>query len=124
LLQETRGIKEDLDMRTIILCLALQLAAPFAAVQMQAFDSPSVPAVIEVASLDLGAIQEAPPSEPAPPADGSKTDVSIEVRDGDESALPVSPVWLAIGGLGLLVLIMLIVMAVRNNRAETTVVRQ
>jgi hypothetical protein len=113
-------------MRSIILCLALQLAAPIAAMQMHSLDSFALPAVTEVASLSVGAIQDSPPSNPPsnPPADKPSTDVNVEVQHDDGGTLGVSPVWLAIGGLGLLVLIVLIVMAVRNKSGETTVVRQ
>ena len=113
-------------MRAIILCLALQLGAPIAAVHMHSFDSLALPAVTEVASLAVGAIQDSPPpSEPSsPPASKPDTDVSVEVTHDNGGGWAVSPVWLAIGGLGLLVLIVLIVMAARNKGGETTVVRQ
>lgn len=113
-------------MRAILLCLALQLAAPIAAMQVHTFDSLALPAVTEVASASLGAIQDAPPNQPqSAPSGDSKPDVSIEVKDsGTATNSSVSPMWLAIGGIGLLLLIVLIVLAVRNNRGETTVVRQ
>jgi len=123
-------------MRSIILCLALQLAVPVAAVSMHSFDNLALPAVSEVASTAIGAIQDSPaPSQPSnPPADNPSsspsnpsnpsTDVNVDIHHDDGGTFGVSPIWLAIGGLGLLVLIVLIVMAARNRSGETTVVRQ
>jgi hypothetical protein len=79
--------------------------------------------VIELSGPSLPAVQiqdEPPKAEPAPQP---PVDVDVEVAETPSDAtLGVSPIWLAIGGLALLVLIVLIVMSVRGR--ETTVVRQ
>jgi hypothetical protein len=90
-----------------ILASFLVLAAPSAMAQPNpthlALASP-------VASfLSLSALEQ-----PKPPP----VDVDIDVHKG----FSISPVWLAIGAIGLVVLIMLIAMAMRGR--DTTVVRQ
>jgi hypothetical protein len=77
--------------------------------------APAIPEVTHVVPADLvgsvfTGIQEQP-----------KLDVDVNVNK-DNDGWAVSPVWLAIGAIGLVVLIMLIAMAFRGR--ETTVVRQ
>jgi len=49
-------------------------------------------------------------------------DAKIEVGDKDNSQLVVSPVWLAIGGLAVLFVIVLVVMAARGRSEGATIV--
>jgi hypothetical protein len=101
-------------MRTSILALAFLLSAV------------AIPAAIDGATVTAMALQEqpAPPpaqpsgDPPAQPANPPSIDIDIEREGG--SAWYVDPVWLAIGGIGLAVLVMLIVMASRGG--GTTVV--
>jgi hypothetical protein len=92
-----------------ILSSFLVLAAPSALAQ-------PTPTHVTLASpvasfLSLNALEQ-----PKPPP----VDVDVDVHKGDR--VSVSPVWLAIGAIGLVVLILLIAMAMRGR--ETTVVRQ
>jgi len=52
--------------------------------------------------------------------------VNLEItvgKEGEGRAWYLSPVWMAIGGLGLALVIILIVMAARGGGSGTTVVR-
>jgi len=79
--------------------------------------TPALPDVTRAVPADLvGSVLTGIQDEPKPPID---VDVNI---NKDNGRWAVSPVWLAIGAIGLVVLILLIAMAVRGR--ETTIVRQ
>ena len=68
-----------------------------------------------------GAIQQQPPKAPA-------KDIDLTINVEKEKKEPtrawyLNPVWMAIGGLGLAVLIVLIILAARGGGSATTVVR-
>lgn len=63
-----------------------------------------------------GAQLQSPPALP-------KVDLDVTINDKQQRPWYVNPVWLAIGGLGLIVAIVLVVMAVRGGGGGTTVVR-
>ena len=94
-------------MKRLMLSLALILG-------MVAAGAVSHPAV-GIASAATASIQQ-----PAP--DAPKLDVDVNVDRGQHRWI-VSPIWLAIGGLALLVLIALVVSASRGREGGTTVVR-
>ncbi len=102
-------------MKRAILLVAILGGLALAAPAMSA--TPAFSGFTHAVPADLvGSVLAGIQDEPKPPID---VDVNIS-KDNDRWA--VSPVWLAIGGIGLLVLILLIAMAVRGR--ETTVVRQ
>jgi hypothetical protein len=97
------------------LVLSLPMATTASAFQPNLTTIPSL-AELSLPSLDgvqlLSGIQ-----------DDAKPPVQVDVKvDKGSTGFVVSPVWIAIGGLGALLLVVLIVMAARN-RGETTVVR-
>lgn len=59
-------------------------------------------------------------AEPAPAVQDAKIDVNIDTDDGG-GAWYVQPVWLAIGGLALLVIIFMVVSASRGKNTTTVV---
>jgi len=68
-----------------------------------------------------GGIQQSPPKTPP-------KDINLSINVNQEKATATrpwyfSPVWMAIGGLGLLLGIILIIMAARGGGSPTTVVR-
>ena len=68
-----------------------------------------------------GGIQQSPPKTPP-------KDINLSINVNQEKATAArpwyfSPVWMAIGGLGLLLGIILIIMAARGGGSPTTVVR-
>jgi len=68
-----------------------------------------------------GAIQQQPPKAPS-----KGIDVTINVEKTDATptrAWYLNPVWMALGGLGLALLIVLIILAARGGGSATTVVR-
>jgi hypothetical protein len=80
-------------------------------------------------SLDLPqtlmASRAAATTQQQPSSDLPKA-VSVEInvsKEGEGRAWYLSPVWMAIGGLGLVLVIILIVMAARGGGSGTTVVR-
>jgi len=74
-----------------------------------------------IGSIAAGAIQ-LQPAKP-PPKDLSLTINVNEEKEGVTRAWYLSPVWMAIGGLGLLLAIVLVIMAARGGGGATTVVR-
>ena len=72
-----------------------------------------------IASSAAGAIQLQPANPP--PKDVSLT-INVN-KEGVTRAWYLSPVWMAIGGLGLVLALILVVMAARGGGAATTVVR-
>lgn len=57
-------------------------------------------------------------------AAGQDPAIKVEINTDDSSGRwYVQPIWLAVGGLALLVIIILIVMAARGGRSNTTVVK-
>ena len=68
-----------------------------------------------------GAIQQQPPKAPAKDIDLT---INVEKKDATPArAWYLNPVWMAIGGLGLALLIVLIILAARGGGSATTVVR-
>jgi len=72
----------------------------------------SMPAIAAVATLDAQGA-----SQPQPPA------INVEINKGGGGRWYASPVWIAIGGVALVLVILLIVMAARGGGGGTTVVR-
>jgi hypothetical protein len=60
--------------------------------------------------------------ETQPPAD-VKVDINTHTDGGGGGAWYTQPIWLAVGGLALLVIILIAVMAARGGRNNTTVVK-
>ena len=82
-------------------------------------DLPSPEGLYVMASSAVGAIQLQPANPPPKP-------VSLTINVNKEPvtrAWYLSPVWMAIGGLGLLLGLILVVMAARGSGTATTVVR-
>jgi len=73
-----------------------------------------------IASSAAGAIQLQPANPP--PKDVNLT-ISVNNKEGATRAWYLSPVWMAIGGLGLLLGLILVILAARGGGAATTVVR-
>ena len=97
-------------MRTLILTLGIlsgALALPLTHVNVL---PESVPAIGAVATLD------AQGSQPQAPQ------INVEVNRGG-GRWYASPIWIAIGGVALVLVILLIVMAARGGGGGTTVVR-
>ena len=68
-----------------------------------------------------GAIQQQPPKAPAKDIDLT---INVEKKDATPTrAWYLNPVWMAIGGLGLALGIILIILAARGGGSATTVVR-
>jgi hypothetical protein len=70
-------------------------------------------------SFTLAAMQQQPASDPPKSVD---VDIDVDRHEGHR-AWYLNPVWMAIGGLGLALVIILIVMAARGGSGGTTVVR-
>jgi hypothetical protein len=71
------------------------------------------PAVAAPMTLTVSAVQQAQPPQ-----------VKVEISSSESKTVwYTQPVWLAIGGLALLVIILLVVMAARGGRSNTTVVK-
>ena len=94
-------------MRSVILTLAIILGAL------------AIPAVTDgpMAIGSATAFAQAAPDAQQPPQ------INVEVNRGGGRAWYMSPVWMAIGGIALILVIMLIVMAARGGGGGTTVVR-
>lgn len=75
--------------------------------------SAALPTVSLAAADSAYALQQPPTGQ---------LDVDIDVNDGGGGAWWTNPVWLAIGAIGLLVLILIIVMAARGG--GTTIVKE
>jgi hypothetical protein len=100
-------------MRTLILTFGI-LSGALTIPVTQGFGSPAAAPVIgAVATLDAQAAQ---PQQAQPPQ------INVEVNRGGR-AWYASPVWIAIGGVALVLVILLIVMAARGGGGGTTVVR-
>ena len=85
------------------------------------FGLPSPEGLYVLASGVVGAIQLQPANPP--PKDVSLT-INVNKDEGVATrAWYLSPVWMAIGGLGLVLGIILVIMAARGGGAATTVVR-
>jgi len=68
-----------------------------------------------------GAIQQQPPKAPSKDVDLT---INVEKKDATPTrAWYLNPVWMAIGGLGLALLIILIILAARGSGSATTIVR-
>jgi hypothetical protein len=85
-----------------------------AALQTLRFD----PAGAWNSPFTLASMQQQPASDPP-----KSVDVDIDVNRHEGRAWYLNPVWMAIGGLGLALVIILIVMAARGGSGGTTVVR-
>jgi hypothetical protein len=94
-------------MRSLILTLGLLLGVLIAPAGLAA----AAPATAVVASVD--AYQDQQPS----------AKIDVDINRGGGGAWYTSPVWLAIGGLALVVLVLLVVSATRGGGGGTTVVR-
>ena len=115
--------------RTLLLLLALGvlMAAP-AHAGIQSGSGSAASAVLQTFRLDpasawtssftLAAMQQQPASDPP-----KSVDVDIDVDRHEGRAWYLNPVWMAIGGLGLALVIILILMAARGGSSGTTVVR-
>jgi len=78
------------------------------------------PAGPEVMTASVAAAIQQPPAKTLP----KDVNLTINVnKDGVTRAWYLSPVWMAIGGLGLILGIMLVIMAARGGGTATTVVR-
>jgi len=112
-------------MRAVLLSSALLLGVVAAPVSHIA-SVPSPTAIVHAA--DLQDPQSAPPpSTPQQPAtqpqpQSSSPQVVIEEHNTTRAWHP-SPVWVAIGGLAVAMLVILLVMAMRGSSESTTVVR-
>lgn len=98
-------------MRTLVLTFAIfcgALTVPFSGAG--ALATP-VPIDGAVAVLDAQTAQSQAPQ------------INVEVNRGGGRAWWASPIWMAIGGIALVLLILLIVMAARGGGGGTTVVR-
>jgi hypothetical protein len=112
--------------------LALLLAAPARAASLPGSPAISGPVpvstILQAFRLDpssawtspftLAAMQQQPASDPPKSVD---VNINVDKHDG-RKAWYLNPVWMAIGGLGLALLLVLIVMAARGS-GGTTVVR-
>jgi hypothetical protein len=96
------------DMRTLILTLGILSGA--LALPITHDSGLPVPAIGAVATLDAQTAQPQPPQ------------INVEVNRGG-GRWYASPVWMAIGGVALVLVILLIVMAARGGGGGTTVVR-
>jgi hypothetical protein len=97
-------------MRTLILTLGI-LSGALALPTSHANVLPgSVPAISAVANVDALEMSQAP-------------QINVEVNKGGGGRWYASPVWIAIGGVALVLVILLIVMAARGGGGGTTVVR-
>ena len=94
-------------MRSLILTLGLLLGVLIAPAGLAA----AAPATAVVASVD--AYQDQQPS----------AKIDVDINRGGGGAWYTSPVWLAIGGLALVVLVLLVVSATRGGGGGTTIVR-
>ena len=109
----------------VALCCAAILGASMgsahAAGDLRATPSASAPLAAVLTLPALGMLQEQPP--PVSPAPEKKDDVDVTVTH-ETTSWSVSPVWLAIGIIGAIVLVLLIGMAVRGagSRESTHVV--
>jgi len=87
----------------------------------EAFDAAFVrdlPQALMTAGMG-GAIQQQPPKAPSK---GIDVTINVEKKDATR-AWYLNPVWMAIGGLGLALAIVLIILAARGGGSATTVVR-
>jgi hypothetical protein len=115
-------------MLLLVLALGILMAVP-AHAGIQSVGSPAAAAVLQTFRLDpssawtspftLAAMQQQPASDPPKSVD---VDISVDKHEG-RRAWYLNPVWMAIGGLGLALVIILIVMAARGGSGGTTVVR-
>lgn len=111
----------------LVLALGIFMAAP-AHAAIQSGGSPAAAAILQAFRFDpssawtspfpLAAMQQQPASDPP-----KSVDVDIDVERHEGRAWYLNPVWMAIGGLGLALVIILIVMAARGGSGGTTVVR-
>jgi hypothetical protein len=102
-------------MRTLILTLGI-LSGALAIPVTHGIGSPAAAPVIgAVAALDAQATAQPQPQAQPP-------QINVEVNRGGR-AWYASPVWIAIGGVALVLVILLIVMAARGGGGGTTVVR-
>jgi hypothetical protein len=98
-------------MRTLILTLGILSGALALPITHGNVLPASVPGIAAVATLDAqGASQPQPPQ------------INVEINKGG-GRWYASPVWVAIGGVALVLVILLIVMAARGGGGGTTVVR-
>jgi len=80
------------------------------------------PAMALTVATSVPAIASAATVEPvAVTVQDAKVDISV--NENDSGPWYLSPVWLAIGGLAVLVIIMIAVMAGRGGKSNTTVVK-
>jgi hypothetical protein len=93
-----------------------------AAVLLLASRTPALAAPHSGVALAVTAVTFAPVAqETQPPAD-VKVDITTN-KGGGGSAWYTQPIWLAVGGLALLVIILIAVLAARGGRNNTTVVK-
>src|SRR5688572_15640098 len=109
-------------MRKIMMITSLTAALLFAgttaapAITLKS-DAPTVVAGATIAPLapSVSAVQEAQPP---------RAEIKVDINSDDsETVWYLQPIWLAVGGLAVLVLVLLLVMAGRGGRDSTTVVK-
>ncbi|HXT71615.1 MAG TPA: hypothetical protein VN700_17795 [Vicinamibacterales bacterium] len=102
-------------MRTLVLTLGILFGVLILPVSHNNGASVGLPMVgAAVAVLDAHVTQ---------PAESQAPQINVEVNKGGGGRWYASPVWIAIGGIALVLLILLIVMAARGGGGGTTVVR-
>ena len=106
-------------MRTLILTFGI-LSGALTIPVTHGFGSPAAAPVIgAVATLDAHQATAAPQQQQQPT---QPPQINVEINRGGRGWY-ASPVWIAIGGVALVLVILLIVMAARGGGGGTTVVR-
>jgi len=103
-------------MRTFILTLAIVLGTLMLPSMPDSIPSPDVAIGAVTLSAHEATLQEPPPAQPQAPQ------INVEVKREGGRAWYMSPVWMAIGAIALVLVILLVVMASKGS-GGTTVVR-
>jgi hypothetical protein len=111
-------------MRTLILTFGILLGASTIPMTHGSATSTFVPTLGAVAVLDAQTTAQPPAQQAQPPAQQptQPPQINVEVNRGGRGWY-ANPVWVAIGGVALVLVILLIVMAARGGGGGTTVVR-
>lgn len=104
-------------MRTLILTFGILVGASTIPVSHGNGSPASAPMIGAMAVLDAQATAQPPAEQQAQPPQ-----IKVEVNRGGHGWY-TNPVWMAIGGIALVLVILLIVMAARGGGGGTTVVR-